>query len=158
MLDFEKKSQLSWHSEISVSYFPFLTWHVGVTGINNVFIAIGVRQSVSPQGVVVCLSQANYRRPGSLRVLHSDLGVPRIVFFLTQTSDVVPGVCWNHPPGLCVTAPSAPTPLAPLLPLLPTFFVAPLSALGVFFELLVFLLPDVSDPQDCYIYHYCFLL
>ena len=43
------------------------------------------------------------------------------------------------------------SPLVPLTPLLPTSFPAPLQPL-LFFDLLVFLLPDVAITGDCHIY------
>ena len=49
-----------------------------------------------------------YQKPGSLRVLHRILAVPRIALFWIEISDVIPGICWSHAPSLGVTAPSAP--------------------------------------------------
>ena len=58
----------------------------------------------------MCLSQPRvlYQRSGSLRVLRSILAVLSTALFWTESSDVVPGICWSHSSSLGVTAPSAP--------------------------------------------------
>lgn len=74
---------------------------------------------------------------------------------LSISSDVVPGICWNHSPCLGVTAPSAKGTTLDLhlhlLHLLQLFF-QPL----VLLDLLVILLSDVPVGWDPY--HYCPLL
>ena len=58
----------------------------------------------------MCLPQpwVVHQSPGSLRVLRSILAVPITALFWTESSDVVPGICWSHSSSLGVTAPSVP--------------------------------------------------
>lgn len=43
-------------------------------------------------------------RPGSLRVLHSIVAVPRTALLNTEMSDVVPEFCWSNSPCFGIAA------------------------------------------------------
>ncbi len=93
-------------------------------------------------GRVVCLSQARvpYQRPGSLKVLHGILAVPNIALFWTETSDVLPGICWSHSSSLLVTAPSAPIITGTSVAFTPHIFFSSSFSPWYFFKLLLLML------------------
>lgn len=68
----------------------------------------------------MCLPQflVLYQTPGSLRFLCNTLAVPSIAPFWTESSGVIPGMCWSHSSSLEVIAPTAPTTTGILWPLL----------------------------------------
>ncbi|XP_067435009.1 putative ferric-chelate reductase 1 [Thunnus thynnus] len=92
-------------------------------------------------------AQVLYQRPGSLRVLCSILGVPRTALFWTETSDVVPGICWSHSPSLWVTAPSAPITTGTTVAITPIFSSSSFSPWSIFAQPAPGVLSGVVDPR-----------
>ena len=51
-------------------------------------------------GMCLCSTSVLHQRPGSLRILRSILAVLSTAHFWTETSDVVPAICWSHSSSL----------------------------------------------------------
>ena len=107
-------------------------------------------------GMCLCSTSVLHQRPGSLRILRSILAVLSTAHFWTETSDVVPAICWSHSSSLGVTASSAPITTGTTLAFI--FHVLQfLLQLLISYQILVFLLLDVAVTWICYVYHHCLL-